>query len=59
MTVFREIAMHYALADAAFSAVEQKAFDDDNDNDFDLAVRARQRNDQAYSCICLHALKTR
>jgi len=48
MTVFLEIKAQHALADAAFAAAEQKAFDDNNDLEFDSAIRARQRNDQAY-----------
>jgi hypothetical protein len=48
MSVFLEIAGHYAVADAAFAAAEQKAFQDNDEAAFDQAGQARQRNDQAY-----------
>jgi hypothetical protein len=48
MSVFLTIAEHYAVADAAFVAVEQRAFQDDDDAAFDRAGLARQHNDQAY-----------
>jgi hypothetical protein len=48
MSVFLEIAGNYAVADAAFAAVELNAFQDDEDTAFDQAGLARQHNDQAY-----------
>lgn len=48
MSVFIEIANQYAVADAAFAAAEQRAFQEDDDSAFDQAIEARQRNDQAY-----------
>lgn len=48
MSVFLEIADYYAVADAAFAAAEQKAFQNDEDVAFDQAGLARQHNDQAY-----------
>jgi hypothetical protein len=48
MSVFLEIAARYAVADAAFVAVEQKAFQNNDDVAFDQAGLARQHNDQAY-----------
>jgi hypothetical protein len=48
VSVFLEIADYYAVADAAFAAVEQKAFQNDEDLAFDQARIARQHNDQAY-----------
>ena len=48
MSVFLEIADYYAVADAAFAAVEQQAFQNDEDTAFDQAGVARQHNDQAY-----------
>jgi hypothetical protein len=52
MSVFLEIAEHYAVADAAFVAVEQKAYQEDDDVAFDRAALARRHNDQAYF-LCL------
>jgi len=48
MSIFLEVAAHYAVADAALGAEEQKAFHTDDDAAFDQAIKARQRNDQAY-----------
>jgi len=48
MSVFLEIADYYAVADAAFAAAEQRAFQDNDDVAFDQAGLARQHNDQAY-----------
>jgi hypothetical protein len=48
MSVFLEIVGYYAVADAAFAAAEQQAFQNDDDAAFDEAGLARQHNDQAY-----------
>lgn len=48
MSVFLEIASYYAVADSAFAAAEQKAFQSNDDVAFDQAVLARNHNDQAY-----------
>jgi hypothetical protein len=48
MSIFLEIAFHYAVTDAALGADEQAAFQANDDAAFDRAVKSRQRNDQAY-----------
>jgi hypothetical protein len=48
MSVFLEIAGHFMMADRAFVAAEQKAFENNDDGAFDHAGLARQHNDQAY-----------
>ena len=47
MSVFLEIAGHYSVADAAFVAVEQNAYRDDDDDACGQADLARQHNDHA------------
>ncbi|AWN47266.1 hypothetical protein DK419_13840 [Methylobacterium terrae] len=48
MSIFRELADQYAIADGAFAALESRAFARDDDGAYDVAVRQREHNDRSY-----------
>ncbi len=48
MSIFRELADQYAIADTAFATLESAAFSRDDDAAYDIAVRQRERNDRSY-----------
>jgi hypothetical protein len=48
VSVFRELAVQYAIADSGFAALESQAFARDDEGAYDLAVRQREHNDRAY-----------